>query len=170
MQALGLIWGDADPLSRDEDEVLTPMREPAHFGARLLFNHWREKQEKGGMIVGRDLPARELTTTLRNLALYEPIEGGRDFHVRLAGSALLRRFGRDATGLKLSELFSADAFERRRTELANMILDRRHFSLDVLLKKGRRTSHHFEMLGLPILNEQGARWALAGVFYHDWVG
>jgi hypothetical protein len=47
MQALGLIWGDVDPFARDFEEVCTLLREPVHFGARLLFNHWREKQEKG---------------------------------------------------------------------------------------------------------------------------
>jgi hypothetical protein len=39
-----------------------------------------------------------------------------------------------------------------------------------MLKKSRRNSLHFEVLGLPVLNEDGARWALAGIFYHDWVG
>jgi hypothetical protein len=170
MQALGLIWGDVDPFARDFEEVCTLLREPVHFGARLLFNHWREKQEKGGMIVGRDLPARELSPTLRNLVLYEPIDGGSDFHVRLAGSALLRRFGRDITGLNLSDLFVGHVFEQHRSEMVDMIRHREHFSVDVMLKKSRRNSLHFEVLGLPVLNEDGARWALAGIFYHDWVG
>ena len=170
MQALGQIWGDVDPFARDFEEVWTPQPEPVHFGARLLFNHWRERQGNGGMIVGRDLPARGLSPTLRNLILYEPIAGASNFHVRLAGSALLRRFGRDVTGLNLSELFHGTAFERHRSEMTNMILDRRHFSADVVLKKSRRTSLQYEMLGLPVLHESGARWALAGIFYHDWVG
>jgi len=170
MQALGLIWRDVGPFARDHVEVTTPLAEPVHFGARLLFNHWREKQEKGGLIVGRDLPARALSPALRNLGLYEPIAGCRDFHVRLAGSAFLRRFGRDVTGLKLSDLFEGAAFESHRSQMANMIADRRHFSTDVVLKKNRRDSLNFEMLGLPVLNENGARWALTGIFYHDWVG
>jgi len=170
MQALGLIWGDVDPFARDFEETCTILREPVHFGARLLFNHWREKQATGGMVVGRDLPARELSPALRNLVLYEPIAGCRDFHVRLAGSALLRRFGRDITGMNLSDLFEGGAFEQHRSEMANMISERRHFCVDVMLKKTRRNSLHFEVLGLPVLAESGARWALAGIFYHDWVG
>ncbi len=170
MQALGLIWGDVDPRARDFNEVRTPLSAPVHFGARLLFNHWSEKQEKGGMIVGRDIPARELSTTLRNIALCEPVSGGSDFRVRLAGSAFLRRFGRDITGLNLSDLFEGASFERHRIELANMIVDRQHFSMDVVLKKSRRNSLHYEVLGLPVLNETGARWAVLGIFYHDWVG
>lgn len=170
MQALGLIWGDVDPHARGFEEVRTPLPAPVHFGARLLFNHWSEKQEKGGMIVGRDIPSRELSTTLRNLALCEPIAGGSDFRVRLAGSAYLRRFGRDVTGLALSDLFEGAAFERHRKELADMIVSRQHFSMDVLLKKSRRDTLHYEVLGLPVLNETGLRWALLGIFYHDWVG
>jgi hypothetical protein len=170
MQALGLIWGDVDPRAGDFEEVVTPLREPVHFGARLLFQHWREKQEKGGMIVGRDLPSRALGPALRHLALYEPIAGGSDFYVRLAGSALLRRFGRDITGCTLSELFDGVTFDQHRDQLANMILDRRPFSLDMKLKKSGRDSLHFEVLGLPVLHESGTRWALTGIFYHDWVG
>jgi hypothetical protein len=170
MQALGLIWGDNDPRAGDVEESATPLREPVHFGARLLFKYWSEKQEKGGLIVGRDLPSRALGPTLRNLALFEPIAGGSDFFVRLAGSAFLRRFGRDITGCTLSELFDSVTFERHRDRLADMILDRRHFSLDMKLKKSGRDSQHFEVLGLPVLHESGTRWALTGIFYHDWVG
>jgi hypothetical protein len=170
MQALGLIWGDVDPFARDFEEVCAPLSAPVHFGARLLFNHWSAKQEKGGMIVGRDVPARALGPALRNLILYEPISGGSNFHVRLAGSALLRRFGRDVTGLNLSDIYEGPSFERHRGEMANMILDRRPFSMDVALKKSRGDSLHFEVLGLTVLHESGARWALVGIFYHDWVG
>jgi hypothetical protein len=170
MQALGLIWGDDDPRGADVEEGTTPLAEPVHFGARLLFKYWSEKQQTGGLIVGRDLPSRALGPTLRHLALYEPIAGGSDFYVRLAGSALLRRFGRDITGSTLSELFDKPVFERHRERLANMILDRRPFSLDMKLKKSGRHSLHFEVLGLPVLHESGTRWALSGIFYHDWVG
>src|ERR1700760_5150866 len=99
MQALGLIWGDVDPFARDFEEVCTLLREPVHFGARLLFNTWREKQEKGGFQLGRDLPSRELSTTLRNLVVYEPVDGGRDFPVRLARPGLLRPAGRGLNGI-----------------------------------------------------------------------
>ena len=169
MQALGLIWKDFGSASGVE-EIRTPLREPVHFGARLLFNHWRVKQAAGGMVVGRDLPVRELTPALRNLILYEPLEGGHDFQVRLAGSANLRRFGRDVTGQRLSEMFEGDAFEWRRKTLANALVTREHVSTDVLLKRSRGDSLRFEVLTLPVLNESGARWALGGIFYPDWVG
>jgi hypothetical protein len=170
MHALGMIWGDFESLSRDFEEVRTPLPEPVHFGARLLFNHWRDRQEKGGMIVGRDVPSRELAPTLRNLVLLEPVAGARDFRVRLAGSACLRRFGRDVTGLNLSGLYEGDAFERHRRELADMIVHRQHFSMEVTLKKSRRNTLNYEVVGLPILSESGGRWAMLGIFYHDWVG
>src|SRR6202012_1954162 len=103
-QALGLIWKDFGS-TPDVQETCTPLRAPVHFGARLLFSHWQEKQAAGGMIVGRDIPSRAITSALRHLILYEPLEGGHDFRIRLAGSANLRRFSRDVTGMRLSELF-----------------------------------------------------------------
>jgi hypothetical protein len=169
MQALGLIWKDFGN-TPDIQETCTPLREPVHYGARLLLNHWSEKQAKGGMVVGRDLPARELSPALRHLILYEPLEGGHDFRVRLAGSANLRRFGRDVTGTRISELFEGDAFEWRLKTLARVLTTREPCSSDVLLKRSRRDSLRFEVLTLPVLNEAGARWALGGIFYPDWVG
>jgi hypothetical protein len=156
--------------ARDIEEVHTPLPAPVHFGARLLFNHWQGKQQTGGMIVGRDLPSRALTPTLRNLILLEPVEGCRDFHVRLAGSAMLRRFGRDVTGLNLSDIFEGETFERRRSAMTCVIQTRSPVSTDVVLKKSRRDRLRFEVLGLPLLAESGARWVLSGIFYHDWVG
>jgi len=98
------------------------------------------------------------------------VDGGRDFRVRLAGSALLRRYGRDITGMMLSDLFMGEGFERHRREMADMLADGRHFCVDVMLKKNRSNSLHFEVLGLPVRSETGAPWALAGIFYHDWIG
>jgi hypothetical protein len=169
MQALGLIWKDFGSAS-DFEEICTPLRHPVHFGARLLLNHWREKQAKGGMVVGRDLPARALSPALRHLILYEPLDGGHDFRVRLAGSANLRRFGRDITGTRLSDLFDGNAFDWRRKTLARVLTTREPCSSDVLLKRNRGDSLRFEVLTVPVLNEAGVRWALGGIFYPDWLG
>jgi hypothetical protein len=170
VQALGQIWGDVDPLARDFEEVSTRLHEPVHYGARLLFSHWEEKQREGGFQLGRDLPSRALSTTLRNLMIFEPAADGSDLRVRLAGSALLRRFGRDVTGLMLFDLFAGAQFERHRSQMADMLIDGEPFFRDVARKKGRNNRLHFEVLGLPVRSESGAPWALTGTFYHDWVG
>ena len=169
MQALGLVWGDVDALASDMVEKRTRIAEPVHFGARLLFDFWRRQRAAGGFVVGRDVPSRALAPVLRNLILYEPLDGGRDFRIRLAGSALIRRFGCDITGLKLSELFAPDAFANYRAAMAEVLASDAPVGLDVTLSAKGRAQLHFEVLGLPVLAaDRAATWVLGGLFYHDW--
>ena len=104
MQALGLVWGNLDSVAANLEEVRTRIDVPSQYGARLLLDYWRARQAEDGFVVGATCRARRLACVLRNLAIYEPIEDGRDFRFRLAGTAFMRRFGRDVTGLKLSEI------------------------------------------------------------------
>ena len=104
MQALGLVWGDVNANAAGFQEVFTVMREPSHYDARHLFVCWRERNDEGGFVIGKDVPSRALARVMSHLVVYEPLDGGRDFRARLAGTSLLRRFGRDISGSKLSEL------------------------------------------------------------------
>jgi hypothetical protein len=169
MQALGLVWGDVDALASDMVEKRTRIAEPVHFGARLLFDVWRKQRAADGFVVGRDVPSRALASVLRNLVLYEPLDGGRDFGVRLAGSALIRRFGCDITGLKLSELFNPESFANYRAAMMDVVTKDAPIDLDVTLTAKGRTQLHFEVLGLPVLAaDRSTVWVLGGLFYYDW--
>lgn len=169
MQALGLVWDDVDNLSPDVDEIHVPIPAPAHFGGRLLFDIWRERRVSGGLVVGRDVPSRALAPVLRNLAVYEPLDKARDFRVRLAGSALIRRFGCDITGLKLSELLERKPFGYHRDAMTNVLATNSPRAIDVRLQSGGRTQLHFEVLNLPVLApNRKTPWVLGGLFYSDW--
>jgi len=167
-QALGQIWSDVSP--GEIEEISVPLKTPVHFGARLLHDHWKGRQAAGGFRLHRDLPTRELSPALRNLAVYEPIEKGRDFRIRVAGSAHLRRFGRDVTGQRLSDIHSDARFTDLCTALVKMLKRKKPFGADITLKKNRRERMHFEALNLPVMAETGEIWALVGIFHHDWVG
>jgi hypothetical protein len=169
MQALGLVWDDVDNLVADADATYTRLSEPRHFGARLALEAWRTQRLADGFVVGRDVPSRALAPVLRNLAVYEPLDGGCDFRARLAGSALIRRFGCDVTGLKLSELFDREAFEHHRAVMAEVLASQTPRSLDVQIKSESRTQLRFEVLSLPVLApDRETGWLLTGLFYHDW--
>jgi hypothetical protein len=167
MQALGLVWGDVDTPSYEPDEHSMPLAAPVHFGARLLFEYWEERAAHGGIVIGRDVPSRKLSSILRNLAVYEPLEG--DFRVRLAGAAFLRRFGRDVGGARLSELFDGRAFERRRDNLLEILRTGQPAIHDVQVPQRKRAPLHFEALALPALSPtRTTGWLLGGMFFHDW--
>jgi hypothetical protein len=168
MQALGLVWDAVDPLTADLGETATQIPEPIHFGAKLLFERWRELQGGDGFVVGRDVPARQLSGILRNLAVYEPIDDCRDFRARLAGTAFLRRFGRDITGFSLSEIFREPGLERHRTSMAEIVRSGTPQAFDVKMQRGRKTVLHGEALRLPVRSaDRTATWILSGLFYYD---
>ena len=168
MQALGVVWDAIDPLTADLSETVTEIPEAVHFGARLLFERWRELQGGDGFVVGRDVPSRQLGGILRNLAVFEPLDDCGDFRVRLAGTAFLRRFGRDITGLKLSEIFQKSVFERHCADMTKIVRTGAPLSYDVKLLRGRRTFLHAEALRLPAQSaDRTSTWVLTGLFYYD---
>jgi hypothetical protein len=169
MQALGLVWRGVDGAATDAQETRRRIPEPIHYGARLLFDTWRRRRAKDGFVVHRDVPSRPLATILRNLVIYEPLSGARDFRTRLAGSALIRRFDCDITGLKLSELFDGADFESRRDALAAIVDAGTPDIMDVKLVARGETQLHFEVLGLPVESpDRSSVWVMGGLFYYDW--
>ncbi len=169
MQALGLVWRDVDTNAAGVQEKRTHIPEPVHFGARLLFDNWRKRRAQDGFVVNRDVPSRALATVLRNLIIYEPQDNFRNFRVRLAGSALIRRFDCDVTGLKLSELFDRESFDCHRDVMRGIVQSDTPSILDVKLMAKGRAQLHFEVLGLPVQSpDRSAVWVLGGLFYYDW--
>ena len=169
MQALGLTWGNLDPVVANFEEIRSEISRPTQYGACLLLDHWRSRDARGGFVVGRDVPSRELAPVLRNLVLYEPIEEGKDFRVRLAGTAFLRRFGRDITGLKLSDVYESGHFDTEHANLAEVIRTRKPYIVDAKVKREDRIYMRFEILRLRVLSpDRKDPWVMGGLFYSDW--
>jgi hypothetical protein len=168
MQALGLVWRDVDSISPDSEEHPVSKSAPEHFGAKLTFHNWQEKHRSGGFVVGRDLPSRALAGVLRNLAIYEPMQGGADFRVRVAGTGLVRRYGCDVTGLLLSQLYEPLAFERQVAQMAKTRHGAQVFA-EVRMVRGPRVELQYEMLQLPVRSpDLQQSWVMGGFFYSDW--
>jgi len=167
MQSLGLVWSNFDPLNADLMETQKAIAEPTQYGARLLWEQWKQKQDEGGFVVGRDVPSRRLACVLRNLAVFETTGG--DFRVRLAGTAFTRRFGRDITGLRLSELYSPAKFAPYRDLLDRTIASNRPFAFDLNVSRDGRQYFHCEAVGMPVLSPvRDETWLMGGLFYFDW--
>src|SRR5215469_11369966 len=169
MQALGLVWGNLDPVNADLQEERVPIEFPTQYGARLLLDHWRARNGGMGFVVGRDVPARPLASVLRNIALFEPVDDHADFRMRLAGTAFMRRYGRDVTGLKLSDIYDAKTFEEERANLLE-ISDKKYPEIfDVKVTRAGRVFQKFEALRLPVLSpDRRETWVMGALFYSDW--
>ncbi len=68
-----------------------------------LLSYWLQKCDGRAMPIRGDLPVGELRPWIGHLALLE-IVGEQDFRVRLCGTDLIRRFGREATGAVVRDL------------------------------------------------------------------
>lgn len=68
-----------------------------------LLSYWLQKCGNRAMPARDDLPTNELKPWMGQLALIE-FASDNDFRVRLCGTNLIRRFGREATGVSVAEL------------------------------------------------------------------
>jgi hypothetical protein len=170
MQALGYIWGDVNPRDPHCEEIRTFLPGPVHVHGRFLEEFWRKRMQDDGFVVGRDLPSRHLSHALRNLSVLEPLGGGKDYRIRVAGMAMLRRFGHDVTGCDLSDVFSGAAFVERRSEISTMLASSTPYAVDVKIPTEEHRQQHFEVVGVPALSpDRKTAWAVMGVFYYDWL-
>lgn len=168
MQALGLVWRDVGPIAPDCREQFISKAALEHHCAKLTWRKWQERRSDGGFAIGRDLPSRALAPALRSLAVLEPVDDGRDFRVRVAGMALVRRYECDVTGLMLSQLYEKDAFVAHRAGL-HLALGGAPQFFDVEISHKARVLLRYEALQLPVLSpDRGRTWVLSGYFYPDW--
>jgi hypothetical protein len=148
-------------------EILEPLDGPAHPHAKLLLDNWRMRELD--FTIGRDIPARPLGSVLRYLAILDPMAEP-EFRVRLAGTAWLRRYGRDVTGLLLSDLYMDDELLVWQELLRETVLGGGPISRDATLIGEGGLQLHFEILALPALASNGHDpCVMAGLFYHDWL-
>ena len=144
------------------------IEEPAHSDSQQLVYFWRTCKAADGFVVGRDIPSRPLASLLRSLMVNEPIDNGADYRIRLAGSSLRRRYGREITSLRLSELFSPEAYVPHPVITKEALATDSPRILDVREQEFGQLRQHREVVVLPVLSpDRTAKWVLAGVFYFD---
>ncbi len=140
--------------------------EAEHPDVRRLLAFWREREADGGFVVGRDIPSRALAGILHSIMVLEPLADG-DCQIRIAGSALRRRYGMEITAHKLSELFGASA-EPQLAWTRRILTTGEPCILDVREQQLGQTRLRREVIVLRVLApDRNMHWALAGVFYFD---
>lgn len=140
---------------------------PGHPSSLVLVEYWRACEARGGLRMGRDIPSRALAPILRSLAISEPVADWSDSILRLAGLGYAQGYGRDVTGMRLSELHRDDpkghAFlleGARRAERENQPT----FG-EIRAMVGGQDAIRFEIVGLPIYAPDGVtKWNLSGAF------
>ncbi len=77
---------------------------PGHQGVADLTAYWDRKRGRGRMPDRQDILPSEIVKLLPNLHITEVLDGGRDFRIRLFGTALVNFLGAEMTGRRLSEI------------------------------------------------------------------
>jgi hypothetical protein len=165
MQTLGLAWDETPGAFH---EIVIARDRPVHRGARQMLETWQAREAQGRFVVGRDVPSRDLARVLSGLALFQPILHG-DFRVRLAGLALRRRFGRDVTGEKLSELMDSAQFARHAAGLRELLESGKPLVVETRVMDAGRMRMCYELVAVRVFAPDGETpWVMSGMFFHDW--
>lgn len=140
---------------------------PTHPSTIRLIAYWQDCETRGGMRMGRDMPARAIAAFLPDLTVAEPVGDWADARIRLAGSAMADYFGRDVGGALMSEVVVGEARDREfllagaRTAIAR---NRPGIVEQILVDNGREVLRQ-ELTALPLLAPEGdARWILISTF------
>lgn len=148
-------------------ETFVSIDAPRHVHARLLLDEWRKREN--AFVIGRDIPSRPLAPVLRNVGVLEANRDASDFHVRLAGTAWIRRYGCDVTGAMLSQLYDTETFAGRRDLLRALLSDGVPLLRDVKLMDTGGVYLHYEMVALrAIRTDRKGHCALTAIFPYDW--
>ncbi|MGN6146982.1 MAG: PAS domain-containing protein, partial [Rhizomicrobium sp.] len=139
---------------------------PTHEQARELLAYWQERMGKGGFVMGRDIPSRQIAHLMKHLIVREPVEGGRDFRNRLVGTVLMERLGRDVTGLLISDVYAPASAPAFIAALRKVIDTGKPVFLRAEVHGMVDTVRTAEGVLLPMKAPDGAaNWTLNGVFY-----
>lgn len=141
--------------------------EPEHPSTKVLIAHWRAYEAKGGMRMGRDVPSRAIASFLSCISICEPLGDWTDGRIRIAGSILTLRFGRDIHGMLISDLYKDDpAGGRMLLENARRAQETREPGLlSARVLADQHEVMRFEVVALPIFAADGlSQLSLVGTF------
>jgi hypothetical protein len=168
MTSEALPIANVDPVTGQSLVIsLVEQAEPSHPGAQHLLAYWLECKAKGDFVMGRDVPARRIAALTKHLVVFEPATSS-DFRYRLVGSILWERFGRNITGLSVSEVYDAQMAKSLNTLLSKAIELQMPVCLRVNVTGTLGDVFRPEAILLPIKASNGtSHWILMGLFYAD---
>lgn len=90
-----------------------------------LFAYWASLRAPGRLPGRRDIDPARFKRHLPTVSLIDVMPEPLDFHMRLAGTALHGVYGREITGRPLCDIYAGSAVDYWRTELAQVVRERR---------------------------------------------
>lgn len=132
---------------------------------RVLYNYWRDKHRDGQPPSRADIdPPLQIPRLLPNLFLMDLIDGY--FRVRVVGTEITRRAGRDSTGQILDPKHMP---ERAVPAFAILLQRAAETCAPIAYSAGRGTQTSFSAIGtlLPLVSRTGAVEMIMGGLFYD---
>ncbi|MDE2493494.1 MAG: PAS domain-containing protein [Alphaproteobacteria bacterium] len=165
MISTGTLPGEVD-LQTDASRFWSFLDKPSQPGLLKLIEVWRDRNSNGGFVVGKDIPSRALSDIMCHLMVWEPIDDGHDLYVRLAGSALHRRYNCDITGKRTSEIYTSTDQAILLADFGYVLRTRTPiYRRRQIVKYGVQQALDGEIGIFPALSpDRSATWFLIGLF------
>jgi len=143
--------------------------QPRHPDGKILLDYWQHcVDQHGDFVVGRDIPSRMIARLLSSVVVSEPVDGGANYRIRLAGTSVRRRFGDEIGGRMLSDMFSPEDFAHHLADTNLVLQTGKPLVVDSRLRRGVVEELHSEVVLLPVKSPDGTQhWSLVGVFYFE---
>ncbi len=153
----------------DLHEGFRPIEQPQNERLRQLLALWHDRPEDG-LIIGRDIPSRRFAPLLSHILLWEPIDDGANYRLKLCGDALRRRFGNNAVGKLFTDLIDPQIVPAFLAGGKAMLAKDDHICFDMHLVRDEpvegHSELHFELVIFPVWSRHRAgRCLLNGIYY-----
>jgi hypothetical protein len=145
-------------------EVFRQIDAPTHTQAKKFMEFWNSRSPDG-IRLGRDVPSRRIACLLSSILIWEPVDDWSDLVVRHAGEAIEHRFGVGSKGKRMSGFFSPEEFPGHLQVCRGVADTGAPVVLDSILRSDAVELMHFEVVILPIIAENDARWGMACLSY-----
>jgi hypothetical protein len=145
--------------------ILPPIADPR---LRRFLEYWQAKSPPGRLPGRRDIDPVEIPELLPWIMLVDPVPvpGGHRYRIRLVGTGIVARTGRDSTGKWYDDLFTPRDVARFSAIYDEIIASRRphHFHADYDIQRIEGREHiRYERLMCPLAADGVTVDMLAGV-------
>lgn len=148
---------------------LTRMNEPRHPANKWLVAYWQARRGADGIASRADMSFSDLRYLLPAFFVIEPVDDGRDFVYRLAGTEIEERLSLRLTGRRFTECFAAKAETAIR--FYGEILQSAAFRVLSGNFLGRNVEYaNFESVQMLVRNEAGRLQICGSMFDMDRTG
>lgn len=131
-------------------EELVFLGQPVLEPSKRFLQFW-EARPSDGLVFLRDVPSRAIASLLRNIIIWDAVGDWSDARVRLMGSGLLFRFGKELKGSLLSELFAADEYTQHLALLRRAYYDNAPVLARSCLRTGGMYVMALEIIVVPLV-------------------